>query len=129
MRRGQAHVVAWAVEESERTGIEIADGWKAVHLAACQGDMGKLRAASDEDLSLLTDMKKTALHAAAMGDQAEAIEYLVRERGVDVRAVDPLGRTSLERAAQAGCLAAIDALRRTLALGLGLLGVPAPTEM
>ena len=34
-----------------------------------------------------------------------------------------------DEALEGARLAAIDALRRTLALGLGLLGVPAPTEM
>ena len=120
----RAHVVAWLVQESERTGINIAWGWKVTHVAAWQGDVDKLRATSDEELGSLADEDDdnvvTVLHAAAMGDQAAVIEYLVRERGFDVH-LRKLCRAALEVASMYGSLSAIEAL---VALGARLHDEP-----
>ena len=118
-------MVAWLVEESERTGIDVAWRWKAIHLAAYRGDMDKLKAASDEELAQKAVDEETVLHAAALGDQAEAIEYLVLERDMFVH-VQTTGsrRSALDEAVDYGCLSAIEALAKCGALRCGRPGEP-----
>ena len=110
LQHRQGRVVEWLVQESERTGIDLAGGWKSLHVASLLGRLDELRAATDEELMQTTRSRNTVLHAAAAGDQAGVIEYLVHERALDVHAVDAVRCNALEMASECGCVSAIEAL-------------------
>jgi ankyrin repeat protein len=104
---------------SYHADVDVADekGWRPIHAAATRGSLqaGRRLAAAGARL----DGKgapggTTPLHLAAGGDHLDFIDFLVKERKVDVEQMDELGQTAVFRAVSEGRVCALQAL---LALG------------
>ncbi|MFG6158070.1 ankyrin repeat domain-containing protein [Halomonas sp. 1390] len=92
-------------------------GWRPIHAAATKGALAAAKRLAQKDVVLTGQGAPggtSPLQLAAAGGHLDLVRYLVKEKGVDLEAVDSNGQTALLRAVSAD---AVEALQTLIELG------------
>jgi len=100
---GHSKVVNWLAKHRVDTNAERSYGWRALHLAASEGQSEAVKWLVKEggaDVESKDDSGQTPLSRAAANGHLEIVKFLMREGGADVESKDNRGRTALDLARQ-----------------------------